>query len=399
MQMDPILQSLSEFDDPHSEVHKKHRRYLDLLDADWLKNLMKLNYPLPDASEAIAPVPTEEDLMRELSTAALPRDGIPDVLTGGQKKPVFKKGKKRKSYPAGFKSLAVTSASGGVSLPEGFDQMTPQQQKMAIREASLAKRRAEGKIYREKRRARILAQKEEALRIALPTSGGRRGAPDPEPVASTSAMTLDNESQSALAISESTSYIQNLIPKPESTADLQDTATYTTSEMPSVSVPSGNIQDVPQTLIHDDRNVQAITSQIAPGDLPDAGSIVGTDPDTKVETPALALFPSETSDTTIDTGEPISEVNSEGRQRTSSGLATVNPPLLGPIVSEWGASVIRTDVPSDHESNLLFNTGWILPDGQKRRRSTSARTDDTTIRPNKARKRKRQNFLMTVSLL
>ena len=83
----------------------------------------------------------------------------------------------------------------------------------------------------------------------------------------------------------------------------------------------------------------------------------------------------------------------QARQRGQSASATSSD---GRNISEWGLEVDRNDV-SNHDSFLLFNSGWVLPEGTRRRRNASS--EQPPGLPNIKRGEHRINFLVKLCLV
>lgn len=340
----PLMAKLSEFDDPRSEIHQKHRRYLDAIDDDYIDNLMRIDYPalenLPvtysNGEVSTAGNGLDNTLCTHAGTTTMPS------FASSATQPVQNLGKRKRSdedvdssalfkapllFPHTFNfgnyqsvsSQAGPSQAGPSGTSSQTDKQTTKERKQAARAAELAKKRQQGAEYRARKRARKLAEKQQAEREAIIAAGG-----DPDAVAAAPSLPLE-----------------------------------------VLGNPVG-----PETI--DARNAASISEPMASNDQAMLASTETADPP-KVEEE--------------DHGTPTVSPETDNTYSTATVVESATPALPSaeeqvftehsgpPRVNEWGAAIDRVEPPNDHEAILLFNEGWILPAGSKRRRASSANTE------------------------
>ena len=339
----PLLAKLGEFDDPSSEIHQKHRRYLDAIDDEYIDNLMKIDYPVPEtlpAAFSTGQVPTtlngtdtalwahaEASIVPGFATSAPQPDQTlgkrkrsdEDSITSGiSKAPLFF------PHTLNFGDYLSAPLQAGPSGTSGqTEKQTAKERKQAARELELAKKRQQGAEYRARKRAKKLAEKQQAEREAIIAAGG-----DPDAVIQAPSLSQGEASS---------------IPGNSDAIGIHNT-TASTSE----------------PLASNDQGTLAATSTEAL-DQPKAED----------EDYGTSTLPLET-----DNIDPIATTTESATYALPSAEDQILAEHSGPPrVNEWGAAIDRVEPPNDHEAILLFNEGWILPAGSKRRRASSANTD------------------------
>lgn len=339
--IEPLLAKVRTLNDPDSELYRKYRRYLDTIDDAYIDSLMSFDYPLPQDLPNIVSTPTADQIAiaPDMAPSLLPRDGIPDILSSlaGPSSLVpsmpARPSEASLHSAAGFKaprdilsSLGIIRESAGPSATElkAAEKAARMAEREAAKEAIREKKREQNRAYRARAREKKQAEKAAREREAIIAAGGDPDALRPAP--------LEPAMLSRAPILEQASSHAPTASTMPSLPDVQDGAEV--NAVPATSTPKLEV---------DEQN-----------------------PFRSPSLPAMAVPPSHQP--------PAAQPSSS----TSTVLdAFPNMHTAVPRINSWGAAIDRIQPPNDHEANLLFNEGWILPEGSKRRRASSANTESS----------------------
>lgn len=331
----PLLAKLDQFDDPNSEIHQKHRRYLDTIDDTYIDNLFRVDYPAPTEHPGPLAGPAQCSV-NGIDAALFPRAGVPEILSSADVRAASTNslGKRKRDEEtldtaAGFRAPKIFTsiselsnhfASSSQAGPSGTAGQADKPPRKSAKVLALEKRRQQNRDYRARVKARKLAEKARIEQEALIAAGS-----NPDTMAS------DFE-------------------QPQ-TEHLNDTSTIDI-------VPAEIAENAEMPTSHD----QSSSLQLA-----------------SLE-PALPKVEDDEQEPTVSQAgqEAVSSVSTVEQLNETASLGEMHPivqSIATPRVNEWGAAIDRVEPPNDHEANLLFNEGWILPAGTKRRRASSANTE------------------------
>lgn len=357
----PLLAKLEEFDDPNSEIRQKHRRYLDAIDDSYIDALMSIDYPAPEdlpaalATTAPLEVPVNVD---SDTTSQLPRAGIPEILSSASSvlQAVQSLGKRKRSEDnldaaPGFRAPNLFSSSFGFydnnapqAGPSGTSGESEKERKKSARALALEKKRQQNREYRARVRAKKLAEKAQQDREAIIAAGG-----DPDAIQEFIAPSIVNHASAPNSLPEPSAFMGPIdqdalsgIPSESDAnplyASAEPTGQDTSNDQGAAAWESEPMLSVPKAEIEESAGIAS---------------------------PSLSAAVPSGSDS-LGPGD---------REAPLAPDLLVHDSLETPRLNEWGAAIDRVEPPTDYEANLLFNDGWILPAGSKRRRASSANTE------------------------
>lgn len=318
---------------------------------------MSLEYPLEDLPPVQPGFSSTTDVTapQTIDTSLLPRNGIPEIqiaIAGPSSvRPLhpYEGARPADMHSApGFRAPRLLESPFGFGLEEPAAPVAGPSNAIKPR-ASTSNRKAprltaagekekkkeQNRAWRARRKARLAAEKAARDRAAIIAAGG-----DPDVIAVQAAGVADEPSEASsmqvddpvLPQSVQTTQVPSEVPASIPKVEAEEPHLLRSPSMPIREAPSLDAVAVPEALLS--------TSAAAP----------------------------HTSSSVI-VAPPEAAVASGSRDRSASFQNGV------PRINGWGAAIDRVEPPNDHEANLLFNEGWILPQGSKRRRASSANTE------------------------
>lgn len=198
------------------------------------------------------------------------------------------------------------------------------------------KKREQNRAWRARRKARLAAEKAARERAAIIAAGR-----DPDAIAAQAAGAVDG---------------------PDQVYGMQVDDPVLSHSVQTMQVPNEVLASTPKVEAEEPHLLRSPSMPTREATSLDAATVP------EVSSSSTSVTAPRTS-SSVNVAPPRAVVASGSRDRSPSFQNGV------PRINGWGAAIDRVEPPNDHEANLLFNEGWILPEGSKRRRASSANTE------------------------
>lgn len=326
--VEPILGSLNGLNERGNLTHDLHQEVVHLLDEETLTDMFRLFYPKPETPTPVSTVQAESAVEGQQDSLQAPM-AIEPTPTQAQaqassstKIRIFQSNKRKANEIAG------ASVNG-----DAASRPTPKTEK--------ERKREENARYGVKKKAKLLEDKAAAERATAMAVGKAQVA-------------AEGPSQPP--------------DDPRQTAPAQGVSTEAGPADPSAPPP---IQQV-ETFVAVANGTESVEQAVRDAEK---ATLEATAADQALEE-ALDAAQQDAGGFGPEDVIAAREVAAEAAQKATEAEAKavrVTDASKDHIINEWGAQVDDREQVTDHDSYLLFNSGWILAEGSKRRRRSASK--------------------------